>query len=201
MRNVSQWSSNDRYEWLSAYIDDELVPHDRQVVEQWLAKDPEYEACYRRLMRMRQGFAEFCSQDLTPLSQTSPQVILQHIPWEDTDQPFGWEPKAKHYYAWKQRIPLVLASLTGLGLALLWSTGLRQPWAEPIAQIQAPPEDSVAIVPTPLTTPAKQPVSRQSPVPAKASTSATLLVSTHETAAESGLTFALDQPFLALPPD
>ncbi|MEY2977820.1 MAG: anti-sigma factor family protein [Prochlorotrichaceae cyanobacterium] len=201
MRNLSQWSSNDRYEWLSAYIDDELVPHDRQVVEQWLAKDPEYEACYRRLMRMRQGFEGLCSQNLAPLPQTSPYLILQRMPWGDTAQPCAWDLKAKHRYAWKQRIPFVLASVTGLGLALLWSTGLRQPWAEPIAQVQSPPEDSVAIVPTPLTTPATQPVSLQSPDPAEASTSATLLVSTHETGAEPGLTVALDQPFLALPPD
>jgi anti-sigma factor RsiW len=202
MRNLTQWSSDDRYEWLSAYIDDELVPHDRQRVEQWLATDPSYQAYYQRLMQMRRGFQGLRDQELVNLTPLPIQEIIEASP------PFATVLKSSppdlqdlgQSSLWKKRSLLALASLGGLGLALCWVLGLRSPWAEPIAHVQSSPPASVASVPSPLITPSQ-------PTPATVQTpqTSTLLVSTDgtrsENQGESGLTFALDQPLLVFPAD
>lgn len=204
MRNLTQWSSDDRYEWLSAYIDDELVPHDRQQVEQWLATDPEYQICYRRLMQMRQGFAGLRSQELANLTPMPiPDILDTSCPLTASLQ-VSLPPNRQGL--WKKRLLVGMAGVGSLGLSLLWAAGLRSPWADPVAQVRSSPDASVASVPSPLLTPppASEPLAKL-PTTEKPSQvtreASTLLVSTEEPKTESSLTFALDQPLLAFPAD
>lgn len=202
MRNLTQWSSDDRYEWLSAYIDDELVPHDRQRVEEWLATDPDYQLCYRRLIQMQQGFQGLRAQELSNLKPTPTQEIL------DPSPPFQSSLQCLHQEflrpGWgRKRLFLMIASLSGLGLGLtlLW-TGLRSPWAEPVAHVKSSPTESVASVPSPLVPPAHPSKLLSSPSTTDTPPqSSTLLMSTEDPKRESGLNFALDQPLLTFPLD
>jgi|GEM_PF-4887572 anti-sigma factor RsiW len=217
MRNLAQWSSDDRYEWISAYIDDELVPQDRQRVEQWLATDPDCQACYQRLMQMRRAFQGLRDQELATLAPIPIKQIL------DTSSPFGdlfgapLTSASSRPGLWQKRSLLALASVGGLGLAVLWAVGLRSPWAEPVAHVQPSPEISVASVPSPLIPPPNPSLQISTSLPAPATVAppqaasqsspqaSTLLVSTEgrreENSEQSGLTFALDQPLLAFPAD
>ncbi|MBD2257450.1 transcriptional regulator [Pseudanabaena sp. FACHB-2040] len=45
----------DRFELLSAYLDGEVTPHERQLVNSWLAHDPSAKCLYNRLLQLRQG--------------------------------------------------------------------------------------------------------------------------------------------------
>lgn len=45
----------DRFELLSAYLDGEVSPVERQQVEAWLATDPQVQRLYKRLLNLRQG--------------------------------------------------------------------------------------------------------------------------------------------------
>lgn len=45
----------DRFELLSAYLDGEVTPHERQLVNSWLAHDPTAKCLYNRLLCLRQG--------------------------------------------------------------------------------------------------------------------------------------------------
>lgn len=45
----------DRFELLSAYLDGEVTPEERQLVNSWLAHDPTAKCLYNRLLQLRQG--------------------------------------------------------------------------------------------------------------------------------------------------
>ncbi len=45
----------DRFELLSAYLDGEVTPEERQQVRKWLDTDPEIKSLYNRLMTLRDG--------------------------------------------------------------------------------------------------------------------------------------------------
>ncbi|NEO26746.1 MAG: zf-HC2 domain-containing protein [Kamptonema sp. SIO4C4] len=45
----------DRFELLSAYLDGETSPQERQQVETWLTEDPNIQQMYRRLLQLRRG--------------------------------------------------------------------------------------------------------------------------------------------------
>lgn len=45
----------DRFELLSAYLDGEVTPYERQLVNSWLAHDPTAKCLYNRLLCLRQG--------------------------------------------------------------------------------------------------------------------------------------------------
>lgn len=216
MRNLTQGSSDDRYEWLSAYIDDELAPHDRQRVEHWLATDPNYQASYQRLMKMRQGFQGLRDQELAKLTPLPLHQILEASPHvaagfrsapSDLQDCLPWGKQGgKH----QKRSLLTLASVGSLGLAACWVMGLGSPWAEPVARVQPPEtpeisqisETSVARVPSPPPNTSLQ-ISKSLPTsPSQASSSLTSSKGSGEENPEaSGLTFALDQPLVAFPAD
>lgn len=46
----------DRFELLSAYLDGEVTPAERQLVNAWLTQDPTAKCLYNRLLQLRQGF-------------------------------------------------------------------------------------------------------------------------------------------------
>lgn len=60
----------DRFELLSAYLDGEVTPEERALVQTWLSNDPTAKALYNRLMVLRQGLRQEvcespCEADVT----------------------------------------------------------------------------------------------------------------------------------------
>lgn len=60
----------DRFELLSAYLDGEVTPEERALVQTWLSNDPTAKALYNRLMVLRQGLRQetcesSCEADVT----------------------------------------------------------------------------------------------------------------------------------------
>lgn len=54
--SVLDVTKRDRFELISAYLDGEVTPHERRLVADWLAHDPEVQHLYRRLLMLRQAF-------------------------------------------------------------------------------------------------------------------------------------------------
>jgi hypothetical protein len=48
----------DRFELLSAYLDGEVTPDERQMVLEWMHSDPNAKCLYNRLLHLRQGLRE-----------------------------------------------------------------------------------------------------------------------------------------------
>jgi anti-sigma factor RsiW len=48
----------DRFELLSAYLDGEVTPEERRLVQAWLSNDPTAKCLYNRLMALRYGLRE-----------------------------------------------------------------------------------------------------------------------------------------------
>lgn len=60
----------DRFELLSAYLDGEVTPEERRLVQTWLSNDPTAKCLYNRLMALRCGLREedsptSCDADVT----------------------------------------------------------------------------------------------------------------------------------------
>jgi anti-sigma factor RsiW len=60
----------DRFELLSAYLDGEVTPEERRLVQTWLNNDPTAKSLYNRLMALRYGLREDvspapCEADVT----------------------------------------------------------------------------------------------------------------------------------------
>jgi anti-sigma factor RsiW len=63
------------FELLSAYLDGEVDPSQRQQVQNWLTSDPEVKKLYQRLQVLRNGF-----QNLpTPEAEYSPQDLSKRV--------------------------------------------------------------------------------------------------------------------------
>jgi anti-sigma factor RsiW len=68
-------SKEDCFELLSAYLDGEVTPQERQQVQQWLDSDPEIKKIYLQLQRMHSGI-----QGINiPSANTSSQQISQEV--------------------------------------------------------------------------------------------------------------------------
>ena len=55
-------TKRDRFELLSAYLDGEVTPEERHLVQNWLATDASAKCLYQRLLQLRQGFQNLPSQ-------------------------------------------------------------------------------------------------------------------------------------------
>jgi anti-sigma factor RsiW len=66
---------DERFELLSAYLDGEVTPSERQQVEGWLATDANFQQQYRNLQRIHQGFAAIP----VPSSTTSVDVLTDAV--------------------------------------------------------------------------------------------------------------------------
>ncbi|KAI9135225.1 anti-sigma factor [Acaryochloris sp. CCMEE 5410] len=67
----------DRFELLSAYLDDEASAAERKQVEAWLATDPEFSQCYQQLLQLQRGFQSTPAPTSTPVEQTAEAVFSQ----------------------------------------------------------------------------------------------------------------------------
>lgn len=71
-------AEQDRFELLSAYLDGELTPSERQQIQQWLDADANFKQLYHRLLRLRHGMQNLSVP--APEAQTkqlSEQVFLR----------------------------------------------------------------------------------------------------------------------------
>ncbi|TVQ54554.1 MAG: Fis family transcriptional regulator [Spirulina sp. DLM2.Bin59] len=65
----------DRFELLSAYLDGEVSPSERQQVQDWLEHDPAAQELHQRLTQLRYGLQTLP----TPVSETSADALLAGV--------------------------------------------------------------------------------------------------------------------------
>jgi anti-sigma factor RsiW len=66
---------SDRFELLSAYLDSEVSPTERQQIESWLASDPQARQLHQRLLKLRQGW----QQAATPMATISADALADKV--------------------------------------------------------------------------------------------------------------------------
>ncbi|AFZ43725.1 hypothetical protein PCC7418_1537 [Halothece sp. PCC 7418] len=71
-----------RFELLSAYLDQELSPEETKKVEQWLKEDEEARQTYQRLLNLRYRLREMP----VPSSQLSPEVLTEKVTTQARNQ-------------------------------------------------------------------------------------------------------------------
>lgn len=69
----------DRFELLSAYLDDELNGRERQQVRQWLETDPEFEQIYKQLLELRQRMQNISIPATKPSAEQLSERVFQSI--------------------------------------------------------------------------------------------------------------------------
>ncbi len=73
----------DRFELLSAYLDSELCPKQRQEVEHWLEVDPCIQEMHSRLLKLRQAMTSF---ETIPIPETQSSEELCQSVFEAIDE-------------------------------------------------------------------------------------------------------------------
>lgn len=69
----------DRFELLSAYLDGEVSPVERQQVEAWLATDPQVQRLYKRLLTLRQGLQTMPVPVSARSAEQTVNQVLSHL--------------------------------------------------------------------------------------------------------------------------
>ncbi len=69
----------ERFELLSAYLDGEVSVEQRSSVQQWLDSDPQFQATYLQLLRLRQEMVNLPIPDASIASQQFCGQVLQKI--------------------------------------------------------------------------------------------------------------------------
>lgn len=64
-------SQRDRFELLSAYLDGEVTPTERQQVQHWLNSDPQAQQLYARLLKLHRGIEH--------LPKPEPEVPIEQL--------------------------------------------------------------------------------------------------------------------------
>ena len=72
LKNLTE---EERFDLLSAYIDEEVTPAERQQVQYWLDKDPQFQTLYTQLNQLSQGI-----QNLPiPVLETSTKELSEQV--------------------------------------------------------------------------------------------------------------------------
>lgn len=69
-------SQGDTFELLSAYIDNEVTPTERQQVQQWLDNDPEIKQLYLQLLNLQSGIQNL---SVPSSSEISPETLSAKV--------------------------------------------------------------------------------------------------------------------------
>jgi anti-sigma factor RsiW len=69
----------DRFELLSAYLDEELSDRERQQVRQWLEIDPQFEQLYKQLLELRQRMQNISIPATKPSAEQLSERVFQSI--------------------------------------------------------------------------------------------------------------------------
>jgi anti-sigma factor RsiW len=68
-----------RFELLSAYLDGEVSPQERQQIQHWLDTDPATKQAYLRLLRLRQNLRDLPSPETATSPEDLPSQVFQRI--------------------------------------------------------------------------------------------------------------------------
>ncbi|MDA0672504.1 MAG: zf-HC2 domain-containing protein [Cyanobacteria bacterium] len=68
----------DRFELLSAYLDGEVTPDERRLVEQWLQEDAVAQCLYQRLLHLRNVFQVLCQSSWQP-DRATPDAVAAGV--------------------------------------------------------------------------------------------------------------------------
>jgi anti-sigma factor RsiW len=77
--NDDNYNPSDRFELLSAYLDDEVSPTERKQVQQWLDHDPQAQKLYSHLLRLRQGFQSIPVPSTSQTPEALAAAVFQKI--------------------------------------------------------------------------------------------------------------------------
>lgn len=72
-------TKRDRFELLSAYLDGEVTPEERQLIQGWLATDPSVKCLYQRLLQLRQGFQNLPQQHQPCSTESTLSQVLETL--------------------------------------------------------------------------------------------------------------------------
>ncbi len=78
-RDENNFVVTDRFELLSAYLDDELNDRERQQVQQWLDTDPQFEQLYKQLLKLRQRMQNISIPATKPSTEQLSERVFQSI--------------------------------------------------------------------------------------------------------------------------
>jgi anti-sigma factor RsiW len=122
---------DDRFELLSAYIDGEATPAERQQVETWLATDREFKQVYEQLSAMQQGFHALPVPTAQP-ARSIEQMVDRIVETAESKQQRKWKWHGGAIAA------LFLAAASGLTLA-------TRTYSPQMANTPSTPHESVAM--------------------------------------------------------
>ncbi|MEL6937090.1 MAG: zf-HC2 domain-containing protein [Cyanobacteria bacterium J06607_17] len=122
------YSEEERFELLSAYLDDEVTAEERRQVAQWLMDDPHTLQMYRRLLMLRQAIRTAPIQAQPPLQVPTPP-------------PQSWGPLSSSTMRRTVIFAVAIALLSGL--SQLSTTSGRQQLQEAWQYIKALPEGTL----------------------------------------------------------
>ncbi len=54
-----EFSSQEKFELLSAYLDDEVTSNERRLVDFWLASDADFQSQYRKQLKLREALKKW----------------------------------------------------------------------------------------------------------------------------------------------
>lgn len=72
-------TKRDRFELLSAYLDGEVTPDERRLINHWLAEDPGAQCLYRRLLKLRQGIQSLPIPDSEDSVEQTLSCVIQRV--------------------------------------------------------------------------------------------------------------------------
>ncbi|MEL6130636.1 MAG: hypothetical protein AAFR30_12125, partial [Cyanobacteria bacterium J06628_4] len=122
------YSEEERFELLSAYLDDEVTAEERKQVAQWLMDDPHTLQMYRRLLMLRQAIRTAPIQAQPPLQVPTPPQQ-------------SWGPFSSS--AMRRTVIFAVAIALLSGLSQLSTTSGRQQLQEAWQYIKALPEGTL----------------------------------------------------------
>ena len=122
------YSEEERFELLSAYLDDEVTAEERKQVAQWLMDDPHTLQMYRRLLMLRQAIRTAPIQAQPPLQVPTPPQQ-------------NWGPLSSS--AMRRTVMFAIAIALLSGLSQLSTTSGRQQLQEAWQYIKALPQGAL----------------------------------------------------------
>ena len=101
-------TASDRFQLLSAYLDDEVTPQERRQVQVWLDTDPQFKQTYLNLLRLQRAIPELPSPPPSISAAELSQRVLSQIHRDNRRQ---------QYWRWGS-----IAVAVGLGMvtSLCW---------------------------------------------------------------------------------
>jgi hypothetical protein len=98
--------SLEQFDLLSAYLDGEVTPSERQKVRYWLENDPNFQQNHQKLLHLQQGLTRLSTPSVSSIPSDLPQQLFHKID------------RQRHHRNWR------IAG--GFGLVILLTTAFSQ---------------------------------------------------------------------------